>query len=228
MTAQSNRTVTAIEEVCSDVLAAQLSAALAQENLGAIKSGLIPGERCVEVITAKIKEHRCYPFVLDPVLVASSGKRLADSTAIATQLRLLGPYATVITPNINEVELLTSMSVHTIEEAKRAGCRLLEFGTNSVLVKGGHLRDAPGTDLLVSNDACRSYQADYIEGRSPRGTGCAYASSIACFLASGCKLEDAVARAKQYITEAIRQAYPTTDGFWFLNHFHTAAAQGEQ
>jgi hydroxymethylpyrimidine/phosphomethylpyrimidine kinase len=141
---------------------------------------------------------------------------------VAARVEELLPLARLVTPNRAEAEILSGVNVRNEEDAREAGLRILESGCEAVLIKGGHIDAFQSTDYLVSARGCRAYPAERISTKNTHGTGCTYSAAIAAWLAQDLSLEDAVARAKIYVTEAIRGAlaigggHGPTDHFWFL------------
>ena len=170
-------------------------------------------------MASKVAEHGLTSLVLDPVMVAKSGDRLLQTEAVDALRRLLIPLAMVITPNVPEAEVLTGREISDLADAREAACDLVTMGAQAALVKGGHLPGA-STDVLYDGEGFREYTAQRIETTSTHGTGCTLASAIAAGLAKGMPISDAVAQAKDYVTEAIRQAFPMGRGHGPLNHFY--------
>jgi len=153
----------------------------------------------------------------NPVMVAKSGDRLLREDAVGALRAVLLPLALVVTPNLPEAETLAGMPIGnraTLEDAAR---RIAALGPRYVLIKGGH---APGdpVDLLFDGRAFREYVGERIDTTSTHGTGCTLSAAIAVYLARGLPVEDAVGRAKGYVTAAMRAAYPIGRGHGPLHH----------
>ena len=131
----------------------------------------------------------------------------------------LFPIALIITPNLQEAEILTGMRIECAEDMKRAAVKLKQFGPKYVVVKGGHLQGSP-TDLLWDGRNFREYPGVRYQTPHTHGTGCTFASAIAAFLARGASVEDAVGKAKTYITGAIAGGLPLGLGHGPVHHFH--------
>jgi hydroxymethylpyrimidine/phosphomethylpyrimidine kinase len=164
-------------------------------------------------------------LVVDPVMVASSGDPLLRPDAVALYGRHLFPLATVITPNLDEVRTLLGRTVTSVAEMRDAGLELSARYRVAFLIKGGHLRTATATDLLVQPDGTtHSYEAPFVPGVSTHGTGCTYSAAIATALARGLALPEAVGEAKKFVTNAIagflrwEKDGRTTDA---LHHFNS-------
>ena len=201
VTAQNSRGVTAVAAIPPDVVAAQLDAVLGDLPVAAVKVGMLTSVRTA----ALIAERRLPNLVLDPVLSASTGDALGDRDAIG----LLLPYATVVTPNRAEAAALTG------ESDPAAAARAL--GTAHVVVTGG----ADAEDLYYHGGAWQTLPGQRIETRNTHGTGCTFSSAVAARLARGDRVPDAVARAKEYVTGALRGAAGWTlgGGAGPLDHF---------
>ena len=203
-------------------LEAQLNAIIGSYKLDAVKSGMLPKVPGIQLIAATFQaQTKPVPYVLDPVMRASSGKSLLDEDSQHAMVNYLFPLATLVTPNIPEAEILTGHNITTMDETVAAAREILELGCQAVLIKGGHSKSEPGVDVFLDSrdvGVPHSVRCRYIEDRSPRGTGCSYASAIACGLASHLSLYEAILNAKRYITLAIENSYRVKSDFWLLNH----------
>jgi hydroxymethylpyrimidine/phosphomethylpyrimidine kinase len=198
VTAQSDRAVTAVHHVPAEVVRAQIMAAFATRRVDAIKIGMLGTRATVEAV-ADALAGQGLPVVIDPVLVSSSGGVLLDQDGRTALIESLFPTATLVTPNVPEVAALLGEAVVTSEVALlEQGRRLLNLGSQAILVKGGHSEGQEAVDLLVSREHVDRLAAPRVAGSS-RGTGCALASAIAAELASGRTLLEACAAAKRYV-----------------------------
>ena len=152
------------------------------------------------------------PLVVDTVMIAKGGTALLDDEGIAAMRKHLFPVAALITPNAPEAAVLTGRSVESPDDLARAGRMLLETGARAVLVKGGHLAGETVIDVLVDGSGVHVFSAPRIAGTSTHGTGCTLASAIATGLAQGMTLQDAIARAREFVREAIRTGYALGHG----------------
>ena len=139
--------------------------------------------------------------------------------AVEALRNLLSPLATVVTPNLPEAAVLLGRRVESLEEARQAARDIVAMGASAVVVKGGHL-EGDAVDVLYDGRELREFTAPRVDTTSTHGTGCTFASAIAAGLAKGIAVEEAVARAKEYVTEAIRNAFPMGGGHGPLNHFY--------
>jgi hydroxymethylpyrimidine kinase/phosphomethylpyrimidine kinase len=158
-----------------------------------------------------------FPLVVDPVMVSKHGLSLLPSDAVAAIRGLLLPRAFLITPNVPEAEALTGSAIRTLEDMRRAACRLRELGARAVLIKGGHL-EGDATDLLLDGVEWQEFPAPRVATPHTHGTGCTYSAAITAGLALGLALPVAVGRAKRFIHEAIRTNPGLGQGSGPVNH----------
>ena len=203
LTAQNTVGVTAIHDVPSDFVAAQLDAVLTDIGVDAVKIGMLSTPAVIETVAERMRHYRVGNIVLDPVMVATSGDRLLRDDAIDVLRTTLLPLATIITPNLPEAEVLLERSIGSSAELEKAASDLLALGASAALVKGGHFDDQHSDDALAYPGGFAWIKAERISTRNTHGTGCTLSSAIAAGLGSGLELVDAVTQAKQYITGAI-------------------------
>ena len=219
VTAQNTLGVTAVHQVPTQTIAAQIDAVLTDIGAGAVKTGMLASSPIIECVASQVASHSVPWLVVDPVMVAKSGDSLLENTAIQALRSRLVPAASVITPNIPEAEALTGMNITSNSEAKAAAEELVSMGAKSVVIKGGH-REGPALDLFYDGEQFHEFTAERIDTPNTHGTGCTFASAIAAGLAKGLTLLDSVATAKDYVTEAIRSSFPVGQGHGPLNHFY--------
>jgi hydroxymethylpyrimidine/phosphomethylpyrimidine kinase len=153
-------------------------------------------------------------------MVAKSGDSLLREDAVTALRGLLLPLCVVVTPNLPEAEVLSGRSIDSDDDVRRAAEEIVGLGAGAVVVKGGHREGAEAVDVLYDGTAFREYSASRIDTTSTHGTGCTFASAIAAYLARGEPLPEAVGLAKEYLTEALRRAYPVGGGHGPVHHFH--------
>ena len=233
LTAQNTRGVTAVHEVPPAFVAAQIDAVASDLPVGAVKTGMLASVAVVEAVADGIERWALGPVVVDPVMVAKGGQSLLQPEAVGALVRRLLPLATLATPNAHEAAALVGFPVRSLADARRAAHAVLALGPRAVLVKGGHLDDeADAVDVLVTADGAETlFREARIETAHTHGTGCTYASAIAANLARGFAIEEAVARARAYLQEAIRHApglgggHGPTRHFWFLTGDEAASTR---
>lgn len=223
LTAQDTHTVHAIQEIPEPFIAQQI--AVVADDIGAdcVKTGMLHRRSVIETVAGTLDAHLPgVPVVVDPVMVAKGGARLLDDDTTGTLMALLLPRATLLTPNLPEAEVLTGLTITTVDDMERAAEHLLRAGAAAVLLKGGHLDGPDLTDLLLTRDGERHvFTSRRIDSRHTHGTGCTTASAVACGVAQGLNLHDATVRARDYVRTAILTAPGLGGGHGPLNHGHT-------
>ncbi len=219
LTAQNTRGVQSAVEVAPGMIRAQLQAVFEDLDVAAVKTGMLGGRGTVELVAAEIERRRPEHFVCDPVMRSKNGSPLLADDAVGALADRLLPLAELVTPNVHEARALSGVAVRTVAEAREAGRKILARGSRAVLVKGGHLEEAPGTDILVSRDGERIFEGGALPARHTHGTGCTLSAAIAAHLAAGRPLDEAVTRAKEFVTEAIRAGLEVGSGIGPTNPF---------
>ena len=217
LTAQNTTGVYGILEVTPEFLANQLDCIFTDIRPDAVKTGMVSSSALIEVIAQKLTQYKAKNLVIDPVMVATSGAKLISDEAIETLKGKLLGLATLITPNIPEAQVLSGMDIRTAEDMERAAKAIYEAYGCAVLCKGGHqLNDA--NDLLYSKEGARWYHGRRIANPNTHGTGCTLSSAIASNLAKGYSLDEAVERAKAYISGALASMLDLGKGSGPMNH----------
>ncbi len=219
VTAQNTRAVMAVQELPPEMVAAQIDAIVQDIGADAVKTGMLANAAIIEVVAAKVREHRLPNLVVDPVMVAKSGDPLLRAEAVEALRRLLLPLATVVTPNLPEAATLLGRPIQDEDDMRAAARELAALGARAVVIKGGHREGAEAADLLYDGQRFHVFTAPRIDTRNTHGTGCTFASAIAAWLARGVDVPEAVRRAKEYLTEALRHAYPVGQGHGPVHHF---------
>lgn len=219
ITAQNTVGVTKVLALKPELVGAQIDAILGDIGTHAVKTGMLANAAIIDMVAGKIVEHRLKNLVVDPVMVATSGDLLIRRNAVAALRSKLIPLAAVVTPNIPEAEVLAGMTLGTAEDIKEAARRIVKIGARSVIVKGGHLK-GPAMDLFFDGKRFTALNAPRIRTKNTHGTGCTLSAAIAAYLARGEKLDRAVALAKKYITEALRQSFTIGHGHSPVHHFY--------
>jgi len=221
LTAQNTQGVSGIHGVPPAFLKAQLQAVLDDIGVDAVKVGMLHAPEVVEVVAWAIDHYRLRKVVLDPVMVATSGDRLMAAETVQVLVQQLFPRATVITPNLDEAALLLGRAIDGIDALDEAATALLALGAPAVLLKGGHLPGNDVLDVLAQADGTRlRLPTSRIATPNGHGTGCTLSSAIACYLAQGLGLAQAVQQARGYILQAIGAGahVRTGHGHGPLNH----------
>jgi hydroxymethylpyrimidine/phosphomethylpyrimidine kinase len=221
LTAQNTQGVRAIHAVPSDMLRQQIDAVLDDIGVHAVKIGMLHAPEVVHTVAQAIDRHRLPHVVFDPVMVATSGARLIDETAIAVLVAEMFGRATLITPNLDEAGLLVGRRLASVPDMAQAAQVLLARGARAVLLKGGHLPGAVVVDLLWRAGAEPIWmEAPRIDSANTHGTGCTLSSAIAAHLALGLDLPGAVLAARDYVRSALQAgaSVRTGQGSGPLNH----------
>ena len=217
LTAQNTMGVTDIMEVTSEFLGAQLDAVFTDIYPDAVKIGMVSSSALIAKIAEKLKAYDAKNIVVDPVMVATSGSKLISDEAVSALKEKLLPMACILTPNIPEAEVLSGMEVKTEEDMIVAAREISETYHCAVLCKGGHqLNDA--NDLLYRDGAYQWFRGRRIDNPNTHGTGCTLSSAIASNLAKGYELEEAVERAKSYISGALEAMLDLGKGSGPMDH----------
>ncbi|MBQ8493832.1 MAG: bifunctional hydroxymethylpyrimidine kinase/phosphomethylpyrimidine kinase [Alistipes sp.] len=185
----------------------QIVAVIDDLNPSFVKIGMLSNVEIVDAVAAALARYSL-SVVLDPVIVSSSGHRLLSVEAQEVVKQRLLPMSVLVTPNLPEMRALTGMSLDKFETQELAARSLMDYGVGSVLLKGGHREGEEKRDILFAKDDTQmlatSFISKTINTRNTHGTGCTLSAAIAAFMARGFTLTEAIAEAKNYITDAIR------------------------
>lgn len=217
VTAQNPKRVTGIQPVRADMVRRQIEAVFAELRPDAVKTGMLFSTEIINVVADFFRgKHRA--LVVDPVMVATSGVRLLKPSAIRVLKERLLPLATLVTPNLDEAEILVGGELRTLADLRDAAREIQGRYGCAALVKGGHLRTATeAVDVFYDERKLAELRARRVRGVSTHGTGCAYSAAIAAELALGENLTSAVQSAKRFVTRAISQSV-RVGRHWNLNH----------
>jgi hydroxymethylpyrimidine/phosphomethylpyrimidine kinase len=219
ITAQNTVGVTQVLPLSPKLVGAQIDAIIGDIGADALKTGMLANAAIIEMVAQKVRQHRLKNFVVDPVMVATSGDLLIKRNAVATLRQRLIPLAAVVTPNLPEAEELSGMELRTAEEIREAARRIVAMGATAVVIKGGHSK-GPAVDLYYDGKIFSALNAPRVHTKNTHGTGCTFSAAIAAFLAKGEHLETAVGRAKRFITQALQSSYSIGAGHSPVNHFY--------
>jgi hydroxymethylpyrimidine/phosphomethylpyrimidine kinase len=218
LTAQNTLGVRAVEPVSHAMVSAQLDALAEDLPPDALKTGMLADAGLVALVAAAIRARRWAPLVVDPVMVSSSGDRLLTRDAERVVRDQLLPLAAVVTPNLDEAEILTGHAVRDVPAMERAGAALVQLGAGAALVKGGHLDGEQLTDVLVWSGGVRLFRRRRVHTTATHGTGCSLSAAITAGLALGDSLEHAVDAGLGYVARAIAAAPGLGSGHGPLDH----------
>ena len=222
ITAQNTLGVTAVAEVPVEVIRDQIEAVVSDIGYDAVKTGMLSSTEIVECVVEAVERLKLAPLVVDPVMIAATGAQLLRDDAVESVRERLVPWATVVTPNVPEAEVLTGVEIDSVDDMELAGGELVAMGADAAVVKGGHFDDGTGrvNDVLVTKEGTRTFTTLRIDTTSDHGTGCTFASAVAAHLAHGLGLAPAVEMSQRYVWNAIANADPIGGGHGPLNHMY--------
>ncbi len=204
LTAQNTLGVQGVFAVQPEFVQQQIQSVMSDIQVGAIKTGMLANAKIILALANSLRDYSSIPFVLDPVMVATSGDRLLTDDAIGNLIKDLLPLASVITPNLHEAAALLNQPLAKDRKAmQEQGEKILSLGAKAVLMKGGHTTDEQATDLLITHSGTEIFSAPRLQTKNTHGTGCTLASAIAAGLAKQLSLQDAVKQAKDYLQGAL-------------------------
>lgn len=226
LTVQSTTGVRRVEPVNGAVVRETLAEITADIPISAIRIGMLGNADVVDAVADFLGTPGLNHIVLDPILASSSGTPLLDKAGVSHLQKLL-PSVSVITPNIDEAAALTGLPVTNLEQMKAAARKFHDMGVQNVVITGGHLERA--VDVLSISGPGEPEQTEFVSERlrspSTHGTGCAFATAVACNLALGRQLRYAIVLAKAYVSKAIARAYPIGKGAGPLYHLYRMEEQ---
>ena len=232
LTVQSTQGVRRVEGVDPKIIRETLEELVSDLDVDAVHIGMLGNAQVAEVVAEFLGKTfpgrgRLPHVVLDPILKSSSGADLLDAAGTRVLIKKLIPLAEVVTPNLDEASILTGSAVTNLDQMREAAARLHALGAANVVVTGGHLEKA--IDLLSFATARgpeqEVFKADRQRSNSTHGTGCAFATALACHLAHGRGLPEAVLLSKVYVSAAIANAHPLGHGVGPLNHLYRRSQQ---
>ncbi len=227
LTVQSTQGVRRVEGVDPKIVVETLQELVSDLTVEAVHIGMLGNKGVVAAVADFLGASRLPHVVLDPILKSSSGADLLDAAGIRLLIERLIPLAQVVTPNLDEAGALTGMTVTNPDEMREAAARLHALGAANVVVTGGQLEKA--IDLLSFGTARgpeqEIFKADRVSSNSTHGTGCAFSTALACHLAHGRGLPEAVLLSKAYVSAAIANAHPLGKGVGPLHHLYRMGQQ---
>ena len=221
LTVQSTQRVGRVQPVHPELVRETLETLIADVRPAAVKIGMLGSGEVAEVVADFLSSAPLRTVVLDPALRSSSGTSLLDAAGFSTLRSRLLNGVDVITPNLEEAGLLTDVEVRDLDSARTAARNLVERGAKAAVVTGGHLKEV--TDVLAERKTdgsieLQTFAGEKVDTANTHGTGCAFSTALACNLALGLVLRDAVQAAKAYVTQALKTSYPIGKGVSPVNH----------
>ena len=220
LTAQNTTGVQGIFEVTPEFVREQIKSIMNDIGTDSAKTGMLSNAEIVTTVADSIREFSIPNVVVDPVMVAKGGDPLLAEAARATIREKLIPLATVVTPNLYEAEVLLNRKIGTLNEMIQAAVDLKKTGCRYIVVKGGHLADNEAAiDVVYDGNEYQVLESERFDTPNTHGTGCTFSSAIAAGLAKGYDPFDAIIKAKNFISAAIRENVPIGHGHGPTNHF---------
>lgn len=223
--AENTSRVIDIQDVRPDMIEKQIDAVFEDIEVDAVKVGMLSQPDCMEAVAGRLGRYNPSRVVIDPVMYAKNGCPLMNPDSIDTLIKIILPLADLLTPNIPEAEKISGMKINNLEDMEKAASAIRQMGCKNVLVKGGHAT-GDATDVLFNGDRFFYFTAERVDTKNTHGTGCTYSSAIASNLALGCDLSEAVQRAKEYVTTAIRHSLSIGKGNGPTHHFYDLYQNG--
>jgi hydroxymethylpyrimidine/phosphomethylpyrimidine kinase len=225
--AENTSRVIDVQDIAPEMIEKQIDAVFEDIGSDAVKIGMLSQSVCMEAVARKLREYRPQNVVIDPVMIAKNGCPLMQPDAMDTLIGEILPLADLLTPNIPEAEKIAGMPICSAADMERAARRIVGLGARHVLVKGGHAT-GDALDILFDGEKFSRFSAERINTTNTHGTGCTYSSAIASNLALGLDLEEAVRKAKDYVTKAIRHSLAIGKGCGPTHHFYDLYRNGLQ
>ena len=219
VTAQNTQGVLAVQDISAELIGKQIEAIFEDIRVDGLKIGMASQISTINTIGEGLRFYKPSNIVLDPVMVSKSGYHLLQQSAMKALVDILLPLATVVTPNIPEAEVITGTKINSIADMENAARMIHKMGSGNVLVKGGHLENE-ATDILFDGNNFIYLKSSRIDTKNTHGTGCTLSAAIASNLATGCPIQEAVTKAKEYITVAIENSLSIGKGVGPTNHFY--------
>lgn len=219
VTAQNTQKVHSIVEIPPETVHDQIVCLFDDIHIHAVKIGMIPSISLIESIADALKKVKSPVVVLDPVMASTDGYKLQNTDACQAMVEKLFPLTEILTPNINEAEILTGIRITNLKSARSAARSLIQLGLSKVVVKGGHIKNESATDILYDGNEFFELRKDWIQTANTHGTGCTFSSAVAANLARGKAFFPAVSDAKEYITGALKNSLPIGKGHGPTHHF---------
>lgn len=217
--AENTCKVISIHDVPVKNIEEQMDAVFADIEPDAIKVGMLSNDSVMKAVAGKLKEYHVERAVIDPVMIAKGGCALMQPEAHDALIEEIIPVSYLLTPNIPEAEEILGCTIETVEDMMEACKKIHQLGAKNVLVKGGHFEGEP-VDVLFEGEQFYTFHGERIQSKNTHGTGCTLSSAITANIANGLPLKEAVEKAKEYVTNAIRYTTQIGHGHGPTNHFY--------
>lgn len=229
VTAQNTLGVQAVFPMSPEAVQKQIESIGEDLGTDALKTGMLFNAEIIEAVSEKIKQFHWDKVVVDPVMIAKGGASLLQNEAVEALKKYLLPISLIITPNIPEAEVLTGMSILTMNDKKEAAKRLLDLGVRHAVIKGGHDEETnEAVDVLYDGKEFSYFSTERIETKNTHGTGCTFSAALTAEMAKGSSVQDAVATAKNFIQAAIEMDLGIGAGHGPTNHWAFNQKRGKK
>ena len=205
ITIQNTKGVKEIIPLPAGSLRKQLKTLFDDIKIDAVKTGMLLTKENILAVEGAVKKHKIKRFVLDPIIISGTGRKLLKDDAIPALKKRLFSLALIITPNINEAEMLTGIKIKDEKDVRLAAKAIYKMGPKYILIKGGHLK-GDASDFLFDGKKFRIFKDKRAGGVKLHGAGCVFSAAITAYLAKGMSVEEAVGKAKRFINKAIMKS----------------------
>lgn len=212
VTAQNTTGVLKIQDIEPDTVSAQIDAVFSDIGVDAAKTGMLSNEENIKIVAKKMDEYSMERLIVDPVMVAKSGTPLIKESAISIMKEELIPRAYLLTPNVEEAEVLAEMKISSVSECIEAAREISDLGVENVLIKGGHLSGEYSSDILYKDGEIHEFREKRIVTENTHGTGCTLSAAITAYLAKGEDILNAVRKGKEFVTRSLKYSLPLGKG----------------
>ena len=219
VTVQNSLGVSGFHEIPPQTVADQIESVATDIGVGAAKTGMLASAPIMVAIAEVVRRLEITPFVVDPVAASQHGAPLLRPDALDALREVIIPLATLVTPNLGEVRLLTGVDVRSREDMDEAAHAVLALGAGAVLIKGGHLPDGDAVDLFHDGTSSFELRGARHATDHTHGSGDTLAAATTAALARGRSLPDAVREGKAFVTGAVRNSFPLGAGLGPVGHF---------
>jgi hydroxymethylpyrimidine/phosphomethylpyrimidine kinase len=219
VTVQNSLGVSGFYELPPEAVAEQIESVVTDIGVGATKTGMLASAAIISAVASTVRRLQIAPFVVDPVAASQHGDALLRPDALAALREQIIPLATVVTPNLGEVRLLTGIAVQDRAGMRDAARAMHELGARWVLIKGGHLPDGDAVDVLYDGSSFSELAAPRFDTQHTHGSGDTLAAAICSGLARGLDVPDAVRFGKWFISGAVEHSFPLGGGLGPVGHF---------
>ncbi|WP_421385054.1 bifunctional hydroxymethylpyrimidine kinase/phosphomethylpyrimidine kinase [Bacillus salacetis] len=219
VTAQNTLGVQGVYPVKLEAIEQQLKSLSEDLTPQAVKTGMLFNSEVIGVVASSLEKYQWSNVIVDPVMIAKGGSPLLQKEAVNALREKLIPLSTVITPNIPEAEVITGISIDSMDRRKDAASAIVELGAHSVVIKGGHDDTATASDLFYDGSRFETFSTPRIQTMNTHGTGCTFSAAITAQLAKGSSLQEAIYTAKAFIQAAIQNDLHIGSGHGPTNHW---------